>query len=253
MKETLERLVELQQLDEIIRDLAAEIDRLPREVAQIEGTLAEHIARVEADKKALSDNQKSRRKREGDIAALRGKISHFKDQSLLVKTNEQYKAMLHEIEYHEQQIRNVEDQILAEMEESETLEARLKEAERNLVAERVEVARNVADARARKAEDDKKLSGERQRRAELQAKIEITQYERYERVFKAKKGLAVAPIVDGSCCGACHVHLRPQALNMVLSGAHIVSCETCDRILYFIPPPPVEPVAAGTASENSAK
>ena len=260
MNTILQRLVELQQLDLVIRDLVAEIDRLPREVAQIEATLAQHVARVEADKKALADNQLSRRKREGDISAFREKISHFKSQSLQVKTNEQYKALLHEVEYHEQQIRQTEDQILAEMEASESLDARLKEAERSLAVERVEVTKQVAEARARKAEDEKKLLAHCQRREELKTGIEIGQFERYEHVLKVRKGLAVVPIVKGSCCSACHVHMRPHAVSQVLSGEVIVHCESCDRILYFAPEAvpgnveenaPEDPEAAKLAREQA--
>lgn len=233
--DTLRRLIELQKVDVVIRELAAEVDRLPKQVAEIEATLARHIARVEADKKALHDNQLSRRKREGDISALRDKISHLRGQSTQVKTNEQYKAMLHEIEFNEQQIVKIEDQILAEMEASETLAAQLKQTEAELAAERAEVARQVAAAQARKTEDEKTLAAQRAERGQLKAGIEISLFEQYERILKGRKGLAVVPIVDGDCCSACHVHMRPAALSQVLGGQHIVTCESCTRILYFAP------------------
>lgn len=234
--ETLQRLIDLQQIDNVIRELTAEIDRLPRQVAEIEATLAQHIARVEADKQALADSQLSRRKREGDIVALRDKISHLKGQSTQVKTNEQYKAMLHEIEFNEQQIGKAEDQILAEMEASESLAAKLRQTEAELATERVEVARQVAAAQARKAEDEKKLAAQRERREALKAGVEIGLFERYERLLKGRKGLAVVPIVDGSCCSACHVHMRPAAIGLVHAGVEIVACESCTRILYFAEP-----------------
>ena len=235
INETLQRLIDLQELDNVIRELSAEIDRLPREIATIEATLAEHIARVEADKKALADNQLSRRKREGDITALREKISHLKGQSTQVKTNEQYKAMLHEIEFAEQQIGKTEDQILAEMEASEALAAKLKQTEAALASERAEVARQVAEARARKAEDERKLATQRERREALKAGLDIGLFERYERILKARKGLAVAAIVDTDCCSACHVHMRPAALGQIYAGSELVSCESCTRILYLPP------------------
>jgi predicted nucleic acid-binding Zn-ribbon protein len=239
LNETLQRLIDLQQLDNQIRDLSAEIDRLPKEIAEIESTLAQHIARVEADKKALSDNQMSRRKREGDITALRDKISHLRGQTTQVKTNEQYKAMLHEIEFNEQQIVKVEDQILAEMEASEALAAKLKEAEASLASERTEVAKQVAAAKARKAEDEKILTAHRAQRETLKSGLDIGLFERYERILKGRKGLAVVPIIDTDCCEACNVRMRPAALGKVYAGSEIVSCESCTRILYI--PPPEQP------------
>jgi uncharacterized protein len=234
--ETLQRLIELQKLDLVIRDLSAEIERLPKEIAQIESTLAQHVARVEADKKALADNQMSRRKREGEITSLREKISHLKGQSTQVKTNDQYKAMLHEIEYNEQQIVKIEDQILVEMEASESLAAKLKETEASLAAERAQVAEEVARAKARKAADEQTLAAHRQQREALKSGVDIAVFERYEHILKARKGVAVTAIVDRDLCGACHVRMRPAALSQAIGGNHLISCESCDRFLYYVPP-----------------
>ena len=65
----------------------------------------------------------ARRKLETEIQDHRQKISKYREQSLAVKTNEQYKALLHEIEFTEQQIRASEDKILEGMVDSETREA----------------------------------------------------------------------------------------------------------------------------------
>src|ERR1017187_9486835 len=136
MNPDLKALVALQKLDNTIRSLVAEIQSLPGRIAGIENQLAEHIAKVEADQKMLAENQRSRRKRENDIAMLREKISRHKDQMLEVKTNEQYRALLHEIEFHEAEIRKLEDDILMEMIESEFLEKQLRETQQSLAVER---------------------------------------------------------------------------------------------------------------------
>src|SRR5689334_4339741 len=121
MNASLKLLIEIQELDNVIRGLESEIQSLPRKIAAIESQLASHIAQVEADKAKVAENQRSRRKREGDIALCREKISKHKDQMLAVKTNDQYKAFVHEIEFQEVAIRKLEDEILVEMEESESL------------------------------------------------------------------------------------------------------------------------------------
>ena len=47
---------------------------------------------------------------------------------------------------------------------------------------------------------------------------------------------------DGLCT-VCHVRLRPQVFNEARRNAGIVQCDSCTRILYFVPvasatPPP---------------
>ncbi|MBI3895542.1 MAG: hypothetical protein HY313_06395 [Acidobacteria bacterium] len=236
MNPHLQTLIELQKLDDILRELEAEVQSLPKKIAQIESQLTEHIRAVDASRKNLEENQRLRRRRENDIAALRDKISRFKDQTLEVKTNEQYRALLHEVEYHEGGIRKLEDQILTEMIESETLDKKLREAERSLATERALAEQEIAEATRRKEEDDQKLREVRARRADVQSHLPANIYEQYERVARQRKGQAVVPVHNGSC-GACHVRLRPQAYAESKSNETLVSCESCGRILYYAPEP----------------
>ena len=50
-----------------------------------------------------------------------------------------------------------------------------------------------------------------------------------------RHGIAVAEARDGICM-ICHVRLRPQVFNNVRRNTEIIQCDTCQRILYFVPP-----------------
>ena len=250
MNPQLQSLIELQRLDDAIRELEAEVAALPRRIAEIESTLTVHIQQVESDKNALAENQKSRRRREGEIAAARDKISHFKDQSLMVKTNDQYKALLHEIEHQEAQIRKIEDQILGEMIESESLDKKLRAAESKLAEERKQAQAEIAVAEKRKSEDEQKLAEKRTERSAVQAQIPVDVYETYERILKGRRGQAVVSVLDGTCA-ACHVHLRPQVFSEVMSNDRLHMCESCGRILYYVAQPAADAVAAEASAESA--
>ena len=56
----------------------------------------------------------------------------------------------------------------------------------------------------------------------------------FDYVSKARKGLAVAEARDGGCT-VCHVRMRPQMFNEVRRGVNLIQCESCMRILYFVP------------------
>ena len=49
-----------------------------------------------------------------------------------------------------------------------------------------------------------------------------------------RNGVAVAEARDGICT-ICHVRLRPQVFNNVLRNDQIIQCDSCNRILYFVP------------------
>src|SRR5437870_11083240 len=99
-----ENLIALQQADREILRLKDEIAALPKRVAAIEQKLAGTKAVLENAKAAIKTDEAARRKYETAIADLQQKISKYRDQSLAVKTNEQYKALLQEIQFAEHEI-----------------------------------------------------------------------------------------------------------------------------------------------------
>src|SRR6202035_4370596 len=129
-------VIQLQSLDQKISTLEKEVAALPKHIAVIEKALESHLRKLEADKAALSANQKDRKKLEGDIQMHEQKISKLKDQMLGAKTNEQYRAFQHEIEYLEREIRTAEDRILEFMAESEPLDVNVRTADGALKEEK---------------------------------------------------------------------------------------------------------------------
>src|ERR1700675_2872530 len=107
------RLVsQLQAIDLRMAELEKEVAALPKHIAVIEKTLESHQRRLEADRAALTANQKDRKKLEGDVQMNEQKISKLRDQMLGAKTNEQYKAFQHEIDFAAREIRNSQARIL---------------------------------------------------------------------------------------------------------------------------------------------
>src|SRR5881227_827405 len=141
MPPDLKHLIRLQELDIRLAELAREIAALPKHVAEIEKKLISHERKLEADRAALSANQKERKKCEGDIQIQEQKISKLKDQMVSAKTNEQYRAFQHEIEFCQKEIRKFEDRILELMGESEPLDKNVKAAEVALKEEKAQVER----------------------------------------------------------------------------------------------------------------
>src|SRR5258708_12817916 len=131
--------VRLQEVEIRLTELAKEIASLPKHIAEIEKKLESHERKLEADRAALTANQKDRKRLEGDIQVQQQKISKLKDQMLEAKTNEQYRAFQHEIEFCEKEIRGAEDRILELMGESEPLERNVKIAEGALKQEKAQV------------------------------------------------------------------------------------------------------------------
>jgi predicted nucleic acid-binding Zn-ribbon protein len=232
-------VIQLQSLDQRIAALEKEVAALPKHIAAIEKTLESHLRKLEADKAALTANQKDRRKLEGDIQMHQQKISKLRDQMLEAKTNEQYRAFQNEIEYIEKEIRQAEDRILELMSESEPLDANVKKAEAALKEEKQAVEKEKAEARERSAADQAQIDQLRGARKEAAVKLPAATLKSYDHIRKTRHGVAIAEAVEGRC-SACQIVLRPQYLQDLRKGDQLMTCETCGRFLYYNPPVSME-------------
>jgi predicted nucleic acid-binding Zn-ribbon protein len=236
-------VIQLQSLDHKIAALEKEVAALPKHITTIEKALESHNRKLEADRAALTANQKDRKRLEGEIQVHEQKISKLKEQMLGAKTNEQYKAFQHEIEYIQKEIRKAEDRILELMTESEPLDANVKKAEVALKQEKVTVEEEKGRARKRTAEDQGFINQHRAQRAEVASKLPKETVTIYDRVRLKSHGVAIAEVIN-SRCQACQITIRPQYLQDLRKGTEMMRCEVCGRFLYINPPVSFEDVAA---------
>src|SRR5947208_13249127 len=232
MSPEIEHLISLQRTDREIQRLKLEIAELPKRVAVIEEKLAGTKAGLEKARATIKTDEAARRKYETAITDLRGKISKYRDQSLDVKTNEQYKALLHEIQFAEQEISANEDKILELMVSAEVREKQVKAAEAELKEETAEIEKEKVIARERTAQDEKELAEWSAKRDQARSAVDPDLLRHYDRVLKFR-GSGLAEALAQKCMG-CQVMLRPQTYNEIKSGQLIV-CDSCQRILYFDP------------------
>ena len=245
MNQDLEKLIELDKVGQEIARLKEEIATMPRKVAEIEAKLNKAKAEVDAAKTAIKNQEANKRKFESDIQDWQQKISKFREQSLSVKTNEQYKALMTEIEFAEKHISECEEKILVGMDSAEGLNAALKKAEAELKADNEEIEKEKSHVRSVTAEDEKKLAELDKQRQGLRSGVDAATLAHFERIATKRKG-AITEAFDQKC-GGCNVMLRPQKYNELLSNKGLVTCDSCGRILYA---DPAREAAKGPAKSN---
>ena len=231
MHPDLEKLLVLQDVDKEILRLNEEVAALPKRVAAIEAQLAGTKAQLEAAKAAVKADESAKKKFDAANLDLQQKISKYRDQMLAVKTNEQYKALQHEIDFAQQEIQSNDDKILETMVDADAKAAQVKAAEAELKAETAEIEKEKKVAHDKTTEDEKLLAEWHAKRSGLRTGVPEEWLAHYERIAKARKtGLSEAR--DGRCL-TCQMTLRPQVFAEVRAGHKLVACESCSRILYF--------------------
>ena len=239
MSPDLERLIQLQRLENAIADARREVAEGPDRRAEAEASLASAQQAVDSATERLKASQDARRALEKEASVFEGRLSKYRDQLSAVKTNREYQAMQTEIASAESDLRAVEDRELEYMVEADALAADIKTSEAALGARQKDVAakkRALDEALTRTEASLLKLTAERDA---LVGQIDGPLLALFEQVAQLRKGVAVCPTHDG-LCSLCHVRLRPQVFQEVRRNDSVIQCDVCQRILYFDPPSPAE-------------
>jgi predicted nucleic acid-binding Zn-ribbon protein len=59
-----------------------------------------------------------------------------------------------------------------------------------------------------------------------------------DQIATVRKGIALSQAPRDGLCSVCHVRLRPPVFQVLRTNDQITQCDSCNRILYYIPPPP---------------
>jgi predicted nucleic acid-binding Zn-ribbon protein len=238
----LQRLIELQRLETAIAESRARIASHPQRVAEADARLAEAAHALDAVKHRLKDNQDARRALEKDVALYQGRLAKFKDQQSAVKTNREYQALGHEIEMAQTELGAVEEKVLERMMDADAIAVDIKAAEATFAARKKEIDAEQKTLRDELAASEVTLKQATDARTALVREVEPRLLATFEQVAKARKGIAVTTATRDGLCSVCHVRLRPQVFQQIRHNDSIVQCDSCHRILYYVPPPPpVEP------------
>ena len=151
-----------------------------------------------------------------------------------MQSSREYSAALNEIDGVEKSIRATEDRFLELEEEIETARTDLEAREKNLPSETEEHEEKLKDWRAEQRTINEELVSAKDEIAQLEAGIPARDRAEFHRLIDKKHGLAVVLAVGGSC-SACHVKIRPAAMQILKQGREIIYCDSCKRILYYEP------------------
>jgi len=228
----LEQLLILQDRDQKIRQIQTEIETVPLRRKSLEAQSAASKASVEVLKQRARQVEMDRKKLELDVGTRTETISRLKTQQYQTRKNEEFRAIGHEIERYENEIRKIEDEELELMVLADKVKAELAEEEQNAAAVKDSATRQTADLDEKLQALDGQLQGLTKERSELAGQIDEDLLALFERLFESKGDAAVVAVEHGVCTG-CHMKVTIATAARVKAAKEIVSCENCGRILYF--------------------
>jgi uncharacterized protein len=241
MNSDLEHLIVLQSQDLELRRLRQELIDAPLRVAAAQTARAKAEVALTNTKAALTKEEVLRRSQQTDVKDRQGKIARLRKQMETATSAAQITALEHEIAFAEQTISKLEDEELASMERTESLELDHAKFTALLETTTAKLESERTSAAAIKLANDAAILGIESERKTLRTLIASTDpgealLSNYDRISKAK-GTGVSEALDHKCT-ACQMLVRPQRWNDLTGREYdqtIFHCETCGRMLFYDP------------------
>lgn len=231
MSAVVERLWELQSVLSELRDKDTRLNEKPESFAAIDLEFTQASDEMSRLTARLDELARERRNAEGELQDQQEVLKKCQGQLMQVKNQQQYAAAWKEIDNARRYAKELEENLLKHMSDSDETQSRLDERKEGFdeLKERHDLAyeewqHSLSDLRGEIDQVRSRVSG-------IEKGVEAKVLNEFHRIFKQRQGMAVAR-VENHACGACRVRVRPQADQQLRRG-ELTFCEGCRRILYL--------------------
>jgi len=230
-KEALQALVALQQKDKHLDSIQQEIDAVPPRIAALKADLEGEKRHMDAAKAKILELEKKKKSKELDVAAQIEAARKHTGQLNDLKSNDAYKAMQVEIDKEKAKADDIETEILQIMEEIDKARAEEKAATGEFKKTEEFSKKDLEKLEAELSHAKGRFETSKVERDATAAAVAPSELKVYNHIRSRGKPDAVVPVVNGHC-GSCQITLTPGLILEVAKLKNLVTCDSCQRILY---------------------
>lgn len=237
MNDTIRKLIQVQDKDERISKLRRIIESVPKDKERIAEELKGTEELLDAAKNGMLKLQSQIKDIENNIQSAEARITDLNTKSLGVKKNDEYRAIMNEIDGIKKKISDMETDQLELMDSVPKAEEKMEYATKEAASadKRIKAAQEDLDVRATNCQKQvEKIEAERDEMAKDIPDVEMRLYSRL--TAQQTPGMPFRQVVvpiEGKNCGSCHLSIPPDKRNKVLAGTGVVTCGQCGAILYL--------------------
>ncbi len=243
MKAELAQLIALQKTDTNIRTLQTEIESIPERRAEIEKEFDQRAFEIRGLEQKRDAAFHERARLEKEIFEQKHRAERAEKNLMAAKKPDEYTAAIREADAARKQISAHETQILEQMEGFEAAEKELSERAPEVEKLREDMQARFVQFDEQVTRQQKELEEARAERERLMKELPKPMAAMFNRISaRIRDGVAVARAHNGACT-ACFMALRPQVMADVRRGTEVITCDNCNRILYYEPENAAQPAS----------
>lgn len=229
---SVEELLALQEIDEQIHDLTAELRTLEREVEELRGTVEELEDEAEGVRGRRESAEERVRRYRRSVQAGRATLKRLETRAADVTNMKQHFAVRAEKETARRNLRAAEDDALDAMQEVESLDEELREIEARLGEARESYDSRHGEVERLRDALEERLRARREEKRDQEERLDQRVLRLYETVRSGRADSALAPLTADGVCGHCYTSIPLQRQADIRSGRELAVCEGCGVILY---------------------
>jgi uncharacterized protein len=228
----IEKLLILQDRDQVVRRLVDQLASIPCEVEAHEAEIEGEKTALENSKSKLQGLEVQRNDLDLQVRSAQEKINKYRNQQLEVKKNEEYQALAHEIELTEKQILVWEEEEIALMLEIDGESEVYSKREAVFDSAIAGIREKIAVLGAKKSEIEAQLDVAKEKLEESKTPIEVRFIKTYERLADRIKLPVIVP-VKGQICEGCHLRVSNDTVEESRKGEELTTCDNCGRVVFL--------------------
>lgn len=231
MREIIQALVQLQRIDTEVYKVSATRDKLVSKLEQLKSVVERYEQALKEKKEKLKQVQ---RWYEEQMETVREHEERMKKlQAALNKSTKtkEYLAYQRELDNVRKQKQAREDEAAKVLEAIHEFEETIADDEQTIAKMKEETEQEKGSSWKQIQELEKQFAAYEAQRRKLLPRIPEKYLRKYELIKSRREGKAIVPVVN-YCCSGCHVTIRPQQYNVLLTFQKLETCPSCNRFIY---------------------
>lgn len=232
MSESLNKVLDIQELDMQMMRLMALKNKLQKKLVQFQSLKKELLVQRQEKDEQIANLKRMIKVYEERVEEIQTRTKHLEGKQSQVKKVDEFNALTQEIAAAERERTEIEHQVTQLVDQlvlEEELQGNISEGLQSIEEESQLADQEMVDRIKEINQEGRKLQEERRALA-VDTPSDVMRT--YERLLRNKKDRVIVPIENRTCSG-CHIVLTAQHENLVRKGERLVFCEHCSRIHYW--------------------